>query len=232
MTPPDPYHANVAVETPATDAAAAVCARFGVWALTVHSGFTEFSTAAWSPRSARPRAPVAAGGDEIAVRSLRLLFSGVSVPEAAAFARPHLEQPEVLAVLGIGVEARLALRHPQCLAAIRPEDAADDRLRRFRLCDSEPPREAPPPENRGACLRPYARMREISAVEGDLATRLGRESRIGEEPLVAAEELEHLAVVLQVLGEGMSRFRRRMWWTCTRRRRHRRRGNHYERERA
>jgi hypothetical protein len=232
MTPPDPYHANVSVETPVTDAAAAVCARFGVRAFTVHRGVTEFSTAAESPRFARPRAPVASGRDEIAARSLRLLFGRCAVSEDAAFARPHLEQPEVLAVLGIGVEARLAMRHPQGLAAIRPEDPADDRLRRFRLRDSEPPGQALPTENCSACLRSHARTREISAVEGDLATRLGRESRVGEEPLVVAEEPEYLAVVLQVLGEGMSRFRRRMCRTCTRRRRHRRRGNHYERERA
>ena len=47
-------------------------------------------------------------------------------------------------------------------------------------------------------------------MERNLAARFGREPWVGEQPLVAVEEPEHLAFVLHALYERLSRLRRRV----------------------
>ena len=169
------------------------------------------------------------------MRRLRLFLGRRAVAEDAPFAHAHLEQAKVLAVLGGRMEARLAPGHAQSLTAIRPEDTTDDRLRRLGLRHGKPAREMFPSKLRSLrLLRPCLRKRasEVGTMQRNLVLRLVGKPRVGEEPLVAAEEPECLALVLNALGNGQSRLRRDVGRMCTRRRRQRSRGNDDERKRA
>ena len=145
------------------------------------------------------------------MRSLDLLLGRWAVAEEATFARAHLEQAQILAVLGVGVETRFALGHAQRLTAIRAEDAADDLPRRLGLCHREPACKTLPAKRFRA--RSGAKLLELPGkqptVKCDLAASLVRESRVGEEPLVVTEEAEHLTLVLNALSEGLNRLLRR-----------------------
>src|SRR6188472_3911419 len=81
------------------------------------------------PRLARPGAPVAARAHEVAVRRLCLYQRGLAVTEKPALVRSHLEEPEVLAVLGVDAVAGLAAGDPERLAAVGAKDVADRLLR-------------------------------------------------------------------------------------------------------
>ena len=59
------------------------------------------------------------------MRCDRLLARGSAVPEETAFLRPHLKQPEVLAVLRGRPKSRLAPRDRHRLLAMRAEDVTD-----------------------------------------------------------------------------------------------------------
>jgi hypothetical protein len=74
--------------------------------------------------------------DEVRVRCDRLLTGGLSVPEKTTFLRAHLEEAEILAVLRVGLEARLAPRHSKRLLAVLPEHLADGPARRSRCSSS------------------------------------------------------------------------------------------------
>ena len=72
-----------------------------------------------APGLARPRAPVAARVDEVPVGGRRLRGRSRAVAVDAPLVRAHLEQAEVLAVLGIGAQAGLAARDGERLAGSR-----------------------------------------------------------------------------------------------------------------
>ncbi len=83
------------------------------------------------------------------------------------------------------------------------EDAADDGPGRLGSCHREPAGDTLGVEGGGAdaglcaSARSRSRSREVPPMQGDLAMRLGGESRIGQQPPVGAEEPEHLTVVPQ-----------------------------------
>ena len=145
------------------------------------------------------------------MRGLDLLFGRWAVAEDAAFARAHLEQAEILAVLGVGVETRFALGHAERLPAVGAEDATDDLPGCLGLCHGKPAYEALSAER----VRPRSGVEllelpgEQPAVKRDLAASLVRKPRVGEEPLVATEEAEHVTLVLNALSEGSNRLLRR-----------------------
>ena len=59
------------------------------------------------------------------------LFRGRgAVAEEAPRGRPHLEEAEILAVLGVGLQAGLAPRHGDGFVTVGAEDPADSRFRR------------------------------------------------------------------------------------------------------
>ena len=169
------------------------------------------------------------------MRRLRLLLGRGAVAEDPPLARSHLEKAEVLAVVGVGAETRLAARHLERLVAVRPEDSTDHVLRRFGLRHRQPAGKSLALQRERVLLGPlqHERVSEFGAMDCDLASRLVRKARIGEQPLVAPEERERLTLVLNALCDGERRPRRSLsCGSCARRRRQRRRGNHYERKRA
>lgn len=147
------------------------------------------------PRLARPRAPVTARAHEVAVRSTRLLQRSLAVPEQAPFARPHLEEAQVLTVLGVGREARLAPRDPESLPAIPAEDMADRPSRvgvqRRQVAFVAPLRECTT-GLRGLRLRGA----EVCARVRELRLRDLRKARVGEHPPVVFEEPDHRFVLV------------------------------------
>ena len=83
-----------------------------------------FATLEGGPATA-PRAPVAPGADEVPPSGDRLGAGRRPMTEELALHRSHLEQPEVLAVLGRRAQARLAARDRDRLFAVGAEDVAD-----------------------------------------------------------------------------------------------------------
>ena len=76
-------------------------------------------------RLAAPRAPVAPGGHEVPVRGRRLLPGARPVPEPLPGRRAHLEEAEVLAVLGSRLEPRFAPGDVDGVPAVLAEDSAN-----------------------------------------------------------------------------------------------------------
>ena len=109
--------------------------------------------AAVSPGLAGPGAPVAARRDEVPWAARRLLGRRVAVPEEAPLVRAHLEEAEVLAVLGVRAEAGLAARDRERLLAVAAEDAADHASAGVAACDGREPARLRPSRERDA-LRP------------------------------------------------------------------------------
>src|SRR3954467_2536711 len=89
------------------------------------------------PGLAGPGAPVAARRDEVPMRSNRVRRGRRPVAVDATLARAHLEQAEVLAVLGLCAKAGLATRDGKGFAAVIAEHAADDVLRHCGLDGGE-----------------------------------------------------------------------------------------------
>jgi len=87
------------------------------------AGFPDASVAL--RRLAAPRAPVPARGHEVPVRGCRLCPGGRPVAEEVARERAHLEETEVLAVLGGRLQPRLAPGDIDGLAAVVAERSAD-----------------------------------------------------------------------------------------------------------
>ena len=109
--------------------------------------------------------------------------------------KPHLEEPEILAVPGVRSQVGLAARHRERVVAGRAEHAADRRRRGFGLSGREATGESLPP------VRPSAAFGEdvfgnpeTSPVRCDLPLGLRRESRVAEEPRVMDKEAKRLAV--------------------------------------
>ena len=144
------------------------------------------------------------------MRSLDLLFGRWAMAEDAAFARAHLEQAQILAVLGVGVETRFALGHAQRLPAVWAEDAADDLPGCLGLCHREPAGETLSAERfrTRSGVKLFEPPGKQPAVKRDLAASLVGKPRVGEEPLVVTEEAEHLSLVLNALSECLNRLLR------------------------
>src|SRR4029079_5609149 len=81
---------------------------------------------------AGPGAPATTGVDEVAVRRLGLRARARAVSVQVPRGRAHLEQAEILAVLGGRAQTRLAARDGERLVAVRAEDSADRDLWRVR----------------------------------------------------------------------------------------------------
>jgi hypothetical protein len=89
---------------------------------------------------AAPRAPIPAGGHEVLVRGDCLLLRRRTMSEELASERPHLEEAEVLPVLGVRLQPRFAPGDVEGLPAAPLEDPADRNLRRSRLQPPHLPR--------------------------------------------------------------------------------------------
>ena len=95
--PPKPCHTR----TPTTSRAPwEPSPAAGVRTLQTNCG----GTARSAPGLARPRAPVATRRDEVPVGRGDLFSDRRAVPEESPLARAHLEQTEILAVLGLGAK--------------------------------------------------------------------------------------------------------------------------------
>jgi hypothetical protein len=144
------------------------------------------------------------------MRCFRLLVRGSAVTEAAPFGRSHLEETEVLTILRVHVQVRLAPRDADRLAAVVAEDMAD-RLTRRRLLQCL----------QAAChlfaANPYAKSgsmtrvpRQARAMEAKLASCRRADLRVTQQPGVALEEPDHLLVLAHRPHVTLERLRRRL----------------------
>ena len=119
------------------------------------------------------------------------------MPEQAPLGRSHLEEAEVLAVLGVGSEAGLASGDGKRLTAVPPEDPADHVTRRCFLDRGETPGLGAAREGaaRRSCLPLHPGVARL--VKPQLPVGLDREPRVAQQPGVRFEESEHLLVLLQ-----------------------------------
>ena len=137
-----------------------------------------------------------------------------AVTEQTTFLRPHLEEPEIPAVLRVGTKAGLAASHLECLAAIRAEEAADRRRRCLDPCRRQLAGKPLLVPQLSAMRGEIAfRRSETPPMRGDLPSCLGLESWVAEEPPVIREETEHLTVSLH----GAHRRRDALRGCCRRR---------------
>ena len=144
------------------------------------------------------------------MRRRRLLVGGSTVAEAAPFGRPHLEEAEVLAVVGVHVEARFAARDAERLAAIRPEDVADRLPRRRLLQDLQAAgRLLASQLDAKPCGMPLV-PRQARPMETELAAGCLAHAWIFEQPRMALEEPDHLLVLLHRPHVALERLRRRL----------------------
>ncbi len=134
--------------------------------------------------------------------------------EAAALEDAHLEETEVLAVLGGRPQTRLAPGDAQGLPAVGAEHVADrlawtglaDRLERAgRMLALESRLQA----RDTRCPFPQART-----VQLQLAAGLWPDGGVGEEPPVLLEEADHLPVLLERLHVARERLRGRLRLRC------------------
>jgi len=80
-----------------------------------------------------PRAPVSTGGDKVLVGGDCLLLCRRAMAEELSCETAHLEETEVLAVLSVRLQSRLAPGDVEGLPAIPLEDVADRDFRRSSL---------------------------------------------------------------------------------------------------
>src|SRR5206468_11382890 len=123
-------------------------------------------------RLARPGAPVASRGHEVAVRGAGLLPRRRPVTVDGALRAPHLEEPEVLAVLGTDEETGLAACDRDRLV---PEARAERLTNRFGRRGGVDARAAEPMLASGECaerrLERAGRREELGAVKPEVPGR-------------------------------------------------------------
>ena len=196
----DPYQIDGSGETPRREVALALCG--------------ELSSGPCLQRgpATAPRTPVASRPHEVASGRDRLLARRAPVAEQTPLVRAHLEEPEVLPVLGCRAELGLAPGDCDRLVTVRAKDVADGRSggRRGESA-SVPRRNGAPESSHGPCEGACASLRMCEGGRGALGVARAHERPVRvEEADGAAIPVEGCELALESLVQGPCLTHRRI----------------------